>query len=112
MLYRTLNKPHAITSDLLTMRTLALARTLTCLAPGCVTAPVIAQQENNVHLELSSKFNLSLGVYYPQREYELSVDGSLGEIADPIDFDAALDRDEQDPLLTGLFAGNSKKSGH
>ncbi len=91
------------------MRTLALMQTLTCLALGCIAAPVVAQQGSDVHPELTSKFDLAVGIYYPKREYVLSVDGSLGEITDPIDFDAALGTDDKDPLLTGIFSWQFKE---
>ena len=73
------------------------------LAFTLMTAPTIAQESGDVHASLTSKYWLSLGIYYPKREYSIGVDGSFEPIEDLPDISAAVDLDERDPLLNAQF---------
>ena len=85
-----------------------LFQALTLLIVGILTMPASAQESTDVHSELTSKFRLSLGLYYPKREYGLGLDGNLGLPEEPIDFDAAIETDEKDVLITGIFSWQFK----
>ncbi len=58
----------------------------------CFTAPqlAVAEDTNDVHPFLESGFTLDLGVFFPDRHLDLSVNGSVGDINDEIDFDTGL----------------------
>ena len=58
----------------------------------CFTAPQLALAEDteDLHPYLESGFSLDLGVFFPDRHLDLSVNGSVGGINDEIDFDKGL----------------------
>ena len=58
-------------------------------------------QDDDYHPILSDKFNLALGVYYPQKDLKLRVDGTV-QLAD-IDFGGALDLDESEATANLSF---------
>ncbi len=53
-----------------------------------LTSSVAAQTSDDYHPFLSNKFNLAVGIFYPQINFTAQVDGSSTE--DEIDLDQAL----------------------
>jgi hypothetical protein len=85
------------------MKRIHMAGAIVGLAFALTTAPSIAQESIEVHSSLTSKYWISLGVYYPKRQYRMGVDGSFDDIDILPDINAALDVDERDPLLNAQF---------
>ncbi len=56
----------------------------------CFTGPqlTVAAESEDLHPYLQRGFSLDVGVFYPDRELDLRVNGSLGGVNDEIDFDA------------------------
>jgi hypothetical protein len=46
-----------------------------------------AANTSGVHPYMSDKFFVDIGVFWPSRSFSLSVNGSAGEINDPIEFE-------------------------
>ena len=68
-------------------RTIVLAIYVLCLAGPQL---VVAAESDDVHPYLENGFSLDIGVFYPDRELDLRVNGSLAGINDEIDFDERL----------------------
>jgi len=60
----------------------------------CFSSPVAAQPVGDYHPFLSNKFNLGIGVYFPDKDFTIRVDGSVPD--KEIDFDEALKLDKSD----------------
>ena len=75
------------------------------LAVMCLpaTAQDAAQETANLHPNMNSKFTLSIGVFYPEREYGISVDGNLGIPDTDVNVDGGLESSQRDPLFTADF---------
>lgn len=58
----------------------------------CLAVPqlTVAAETEDVHPYLENEFSLDIGVFYPDRQLDLRVNGSLGLINDEIDFDERL----------------------
>ncbi len=69
----------------------------------CFTAPQLALAEDteDLHPYLESGFSLDLGVFFPDRHLNLSVNGSVGGINDEIDFDKGLQLGSTDSTFAG-----------
>jgi len=61
-----------------------------CLLGLAVSQLAAAAESDDVHPYLEKGFSLDLGVFYPDRQMDLRVDGSLGAINTNIDFDESL----------------------
>ncbi len=57
---------------------------LLCFADPQLT---VAAEAEDRHPSLESPFSIDIGVFYPDRELDLRVNGSLAGINDEIDFD-------------------------
>lgn len=67
-----------------------------------VSGPLSAQSPNDdYHPFMSDTFNLGLGIYYPQKDLKLRVDGSVQEL--DFDFDQALKLDENETTANLTF---------
>ena len=66
------------------IRTTTLVVCVLCFAAPQLT---VAAESEDLHPYLESKFSLDLGVYFPDRELNLRVNGSLAGDNDEIDFD-------------------------
>lgn len=78
------------------MKTLILL-TATTLITAAFSGPAVAQTAEEYHPFLTDKFILGIGLFYPEKNITLQVDGSSPE--DEIDIDEALGVDDHD--LTG-----------
>ncbi len=69
----------------------------------CFTAPqlAIAEDTEDLHPYLESGFSLDLGVFFPDRHLDLSVNGSVGGINDEIDFDQSFNLKSADDTFAG-----------
>jgi hypothetical protein len=85
------------------MKQIRITGLMVGLALALMTAPTVAQESNDVHTSLSSKYSLSLGIYYPKRQYGIGVDGNFKHNDKLPDINAAVDLDERDPLLNAQF---------
>jgi hypothetical protein len=94
---------HNSTSEDLLMKRIHIAGVIVGLVFALTTAPSIAQESSDVHSSLTSKYWLSLGVYYPKRQYGIGVDGTFDHSDMLPDINAALDVDERDPLPNAQF---------
>ena len=61
--------------------------TLISIMLVCVTSPLHAEEQGGVHPYLDQNFFVDLGMYFPDREVTLSVNGTVLGPADRIDFD-------------------------
>jgi hypothetical protein len=68
--------------------------TAVALAAGMFSSSLAAQSSDEYHPFLSDKFNIGIGIFYPQKSFKIRVDGSDPE--EEIDFDEALRIDEED----------------
>ena len=73
-------------------KSLTLLVCVFCFATICDTA--VAQSDDEYHPFLSDRFNIGIGLFYPQKSITLRVDGSLPE--DEIDLDKALKMNESE----------------
>ena len=72
------------------------------VASAIFSGPALAQnQDDDYHPFLSDTFNLGLGIYYPQKDLKVSVDGSVEEVG--FDFDEALKLDENETTANLTF---------
>lgn len=77
-----------------------------------ITAPqlAVAEDTEDLHPFLESGFTLDLGVFFPDRHLDLSVNGSVGGINDEIDFDKGFQLGSTDSTfaaeLSWRFRGN------
>jgi len=71
----------------MTCRSATLVVYALCLGAPQLTA---AEESVDVHPYLKNGFSLDLGIFYPDRQLDLRVNGSLGGINDEIDFDESL----------------------
>jgi hypothetical protein len=85
------------------MKQTRIAGIMVGLAFALMSAPTIAQESGDVHASLTSKFWLSLGIYYPKREISIGVDGTVDNDDRLVDIGAAVDLDERDPLPNAQF---------
>ncbi len=69
----------------------------------CFTAPqlAVAEDTDDLHPYLENGFSLDLGVFFPDRHLDLSVNGSVGGINDEIDFDKGLQLGSTDSTFAG-----------
>jgi hypothetical protein len=65
--------------------------------------PSHGQEQQDRHPFLTSNFSIDLGLYYPSREVELSVDGPLNSVQGDIDFDKQLGLKKSDDLVALNF---------
>ncbi len=74
-----------------------------CLLMFLISGAVSAQGSgrSGYHPLMSNKFNLGIGVYSPQKKFELRVDGSVP--GDDVDFDEALNLDDSESTLSVDF---------
>jgi hypothetical protein len=71
---------------------------------GGATSQLHAQEQADVHPYLTSKYVLDLGVYFPERELTLSVDGpAIPGSPDDIDFEAQFGVKKSDELFSLNF---------
>lgn len=63
--------------------------------------PTVAQDGQDYHPYLSDKFNLSLGVFYPEKSLKLRVDGTAPE--EEIDFEEVLKLDDKETTASLNF---------
>jgi hypothetical protein len=64
------------------------------LIAACYVNPAAAQQAGDYHPFLTNKFNLGVGAYFPDKNFNIRVDGSVPD--EEIDFDEALRHDTSD----------------
>ena len=62
-----------------------------------------AEEQDDIHPYLTEKFFIDLGAYFPNREVQFRVDGSLNLPNDPIDFGGDLAVDKSDQMLSLNF---------
>ena len=67
---------------------------------AALSAPALAQDQDTLHPQLSSKVWLDVGAYYPDYSFSARIDGVLGGIGDEIDLNANLDLADRNALLT------------
>jgi hypothetical protein len=69
----------------------------------CFAAPqlTIAAESDDLHPWLERGFSLDLGVFYPDRELDLRVNGTLTGINDEIDFDGRRQLESADEVFSG-----------
>lgn len=64
-------------------------RQLACLAAALIclstAGTAIAQEADDVHPILTSKYSINIGVFFPERSFEIGVDGSVPSIERDID---------------------------
>lgn len=76
----------------------------------CFTVPqlAVAEDTEDLHPFLESGFSLDLGVFFPDRHLDLSVNGSVAGINDEIDFDQRFNLKSADDT----FAANGRSSAN
>ena len=82
-------------------------RNLTFAVIGVLITSASAHGQNQAdhHPYLSDKFSLDIGLFMPEREVELRVDGPAGSVSgDEIDFDGSLGLSKKDDLFAMNFA--------
>ena len=62
-----------------------------------------ADDEAGLHPYLTDKFNVELGVYFPKRQVELSVDGPISGVQGDIDFETEFGLKKNDELFSLNF---------
>ena len=72
------------------LKSILAATVVVCML--CLAGPqlTVAAESEDLHPYLERGFSLDLGVFYPDRELDLRVNGSLAVINDEIDFDERL----------------------
>ena len=85
------------------MKQIRIAGVMAGLTFALMTAPTIAQESGDVNASLTSKYWLSLGVYYPNRKFTIGVDGTIDDGNAPTEINGAVDHSERDPLLNAQF---------
>ncbi len=65
--------------------------------------PAYADDQENVHPYLTRKFTLDLGMFFPDREVRLRVDGPIGGIAEEIDIQKDFGLKQSDETLSLNF---------
>ena len=63
----------------------------------------LADEANDVHPLLTTGFSLDVGIFYPDRELDIRVDGTLGRNQE-IDFDTSLNLGSPDEVFAGELA--------
>jgi len=74
---------------------------LVVLALVLSAGPTYAQDSRNVHPQLTSKWWVDLGAYYPDRKFTLSADGEISGDNNEHSFDQKLGLSDRDPLFEG-----------
>ncbi len=70
-----------------------------------VASPSHAQETSDIHPWLSAKYSVDVGLYMPEREIALRVDGPLGTIqGNDIDFEESFGLSKRDDLFAMNFA--------
>ncbi len=69
------------------------------VSPG----PSSADETDELHPLLTNGFSIDVGIFYPDRELDLRVDGTLGP-NEEIDFDTGLNLGNSDEVFAGEFA--------
>ncbi len=67
------------------------------------TQSLRAEEQNDIHPYLTEKFFVDLGVFFPSREVQFQVDGTLGMPNDDIDFDTEFGLDKTDEIFSLNF---------
>ena len=92
----------------MTYGTASLIVAILCLATPQLT---IAEDSNDLHPNLESGFSLDLGLFYPDRQLDLRVNGSLIGINDEIHFDEEVRLDRVTTFLRPNWPGDITASG-
>jgi hypothetical protein len=94
----------SMTSDrLLAMKNTRNALILVALIAGSAMSPA-AEAQDSVHPYLTDKFALDLGIFFPDRQISLSVDGPLvGIEGEDIDFETAFGHKRSDDVFSLNF---------
>ena len=85
----------------MTYGTASLVVAILCLATPQLT---IAEDSNDLHPNLESGFSLDLGLFYPDRQLDLRVNGSFIGINDEIHFDEEVQLDRADNIFAAELA--------
>jgi hypothetical protein len=72
-----------------------------CLAVASQSA--FAEDEADLHPYLTARYFVDIGVFFPQRKVELSVDGPLSGAQDDIDFESEFGLKKRDDLISLNF---------
>jgi len=83
------------------IRTTTLVVFVLCCA---VPKPILAEDAEDLHPYLESGFSIDLGIFYPDRELDLRVNGTASGINDEIHFDEEVRLDSADNTFSAEFA--------
>ena len=62
-----------------------------------------AEEQSKEHPYLTEKFFIDVGIFYPERQFNISVDSTIPGPSDPIDFDAEIGARKSDELFSVNF---------
>jgi hypothetical protein len=82
-------------------RTATFVVCMLCFAASSLT---VAAESDDVHPYLENGFSLDIGIFYPDRELDLRVNGSLAGINDEIDFDESLGLKRADEVFSAQMS--------
>lgn len=74
------------------------------LVLSCGAAPLGAEEQSGVHPYVDQKFFVDLGMYFPDREVKLTVNGSVVGPGNEIDFEERLGLKKSDETFSLNFA--------
>ena len=83
---------------------LAIVVCMTCLA---VPQHTLAEESVDLHPFLHRGFSLDVGVFFPDRQLDLSVNGTIGVINREIDFDEGFNLKKADNVFAAEVAWRS-----
>ena len=64
----------------------------------------VAQENDDLHPLLTDKFTIDIGIYFPDRDVDLSIDGTVAGINNEFDFDSALNLGSSDDIFAAELA--------
>ena len=74
---------------------------LSCLLCFAESQLTLAEESDNLHPYLQRGFSLDVGVFYPDRQLDLSVNGTIAGINEEIDFDQGFNLKAADNVFAG-----------
>ncbi len=66
--------------------------------------PAAAQENDDLHPLLTDRVTIDIGIYFPSRDVDLSVNGSIAGINDEFDFDSTFNLGSSDDIFAGEIA--------